>query len=87
MEERTKKISDKKLTELFKSLAQEKGIFIKGKQFKVKFVRQIKTSPPSFLIFCNLDATKKVNIRRYVENNIRKEFDFTGAPIFLKFKY
>jgi len=87
MEERTKKISDKKLTELFKSLAQEKGIFIKGKQFKVKFVRQIKTSPPSFLIFSNLDATKKVNIRRYVENTIRKEFDFTGAPIFLKFKY
>ena len=87
MEERAKKISDKKLTELFKSLTQVKGIFIKGKQFKVKFVRQIKTSPPSFLIFSNLDATRKVNIRRYIENNIREEFDFTGAPIFLKFKY
>lgn len=87
MEERTKKISDKKLTELFKVLAQEKGVYIKGKQFKVKFARQIKTSPPSFLIFSNLDATRKVNIRRYVENNIREEFDFTGAPIFLKFKY
>lgn len=87
MEERTKKISDKKLTELLKVLAQEKGVYIKGKQFKVKFARQIKTSPPSFLIFSNLDATRKVNIRRYVENNIREEFDFTGAPIFLKFKY
>jgi GTP-binding protein len=87
MEERTKKISDKKITELFKSLAQEKGIFIKGKQFKVKFARQIKTSPPSFLIFSNMDATRKTNIRRYIENNIREEFDFTGAPIFLKFKY
>ncbi len=87
MEERAKKISDKKLTELFKSLTHKKGIFIKGKQFKVKFVRQIKTSPPSFLIFSNLDATRKVNIRRYIENNIREEFDFTGAPIFLKFKY
>ena len=87
MEERAKKISDKKLTELFKSLAQEKGIYIKGKQFKVKFARQIKTSPPSFLIFSNLDATRKVNIRRYIENSIREEFDFTGAPIFLKFKY
>lgn len=87
MEERTKKISDKKLTELLKVLAQEKGVYIKGKQFKVKFARQIKTSPPSFLIFSNLDATRKVNIRRYIENNIREEFDFTGAPIFLKFKY
>ncbi len=87
MEERAKKISDKKLTELFKSLTHKKGIFIKGKQFKVKFVRQIKTSPPSFLIFSNLDATRKVNIRRYIENNIREEFGFTGAPIFLKFKY
>jgi len=87
MEERTKKISDKKLTELLKVLAQEKGVYIKGKQFKVKFARQIKTSPPSFLIFSNLDANRKVNIRRYIENNIREEFDFTGAPIFLKFKY
>ena len=87
MEERTKKVSDKKITELFKSLAQEKGIFVKGKQFKVKFARQIKTSPPSFLIFSNMDATKKTNIRRFIENNIREEFDFTGAPIFLKFKY
>ena len=87
MEERTKKVSDKKITELFKSLAQKKGIFVKGKQFKVKFARQIKTSPPSFLIFSNMDATRKTNIRRFIENNIREEFDFTGAPIFLKFKY
>jgi GTPase len=87
MAERIKKVSDKKLTELLKSLEQKKGIFIKGKQFRVKFARQIRTSPPSFLIFSNLDATKKVNIRRYIENSIREEFDFTGAPIFLKFKY
>jgi len=87
MEERIKEIPDKKLTELFKDPAQQKGVFIKGKQFKVKFARQIKTSPPSFLIFSNLDAARKVNIRRYIENSIREEFGFTGAPIFLKFKY
>ncbi len=87
MVERAKKIPDKKITELFKSLTLKKGIYIKGKQFKVKFARQIRTSPPSFLIFSNLDATKKINIRKYVENSIREEFDFTGAPIFLKFKY
>lgn len=87
MVERAKKIPDKKITELFKSLAVKKGIYIKGKQFKVKFARQIRTSPPSFLIFSNLDATRKINIRKYVENSIREEFDFTGAPIFLKFKY
>ena len=87
MEERTKKISDNKLTSFLKDKSQEKGVFIKGKHFKVKFAKQIKTSPPSFLIFSNIDAGRKINIRKYVENNIREEFGFTGAPIFLKFKY
>ncbi|MCJ7665630.1 MAG: ribosome biogenesis GTPase Der, partial [Actinobacteria bacterium] len=87
MEERTKKISDNKLTAFLKDKSQEKAVFIKGKHFKVKFAKQIKSSPPSFLIFSNMDAGRKINIRKYVENNIREEFGFMGAPIFLKFKY
>ena len=87
MKERNIKISDNKLTALFKDKSQETGVYIKGKHFKVKFAKQIRTSPPSFLIFSNLDVSRKVNVRRYIENSIREEFGFMGAPIFLKFKY
>ena len=86
--ERNKKISDNMLTNFFKKLEQEKsGIYFKGKRFKIKFIRQIKTSPPVFLVYSNMDAKRKVNLRRYIENNIRDKFGFMGTPIYLKFKY
>lgn len=86
IEERNKKISDSILTDYFKE--QEKGaIYFRGRKFKIKFIKQIKTSPPLFLIFSNMDARKKVNISRYIENRIREKFGFIGTPLFFKFKY
>ncbi len=85
--ERSKKISDKELTEMLKKICREKPVFSKNKQFKVKFARQTGTSPPSFLIFTNMDASKKNNVKRFVENSIRDNFGFEGTPLFIKFKY
>lgn len=86
--ERNKKIPDSKLTNFFKELDQKEiGIYFKGKKFKIKFIRQIKISPPVFLIFSNMDAKRRVNIRRYIENNIREKFGFMGTPLYFKFKY
>ncbi len=87
MGERSKTVADNALTELLKEVSREKGVFIKGKQFKVKFARQIGSSPPSFLIFSNMDVARKTNVKRYVENNIRAKYKFIGTPVFLKFKY
>ncbi|OGD33838.1 ribosome biogenesis GTPase Der, partial [Candidatus Atribacteria bacterium RBG_16_35_8] len=88
IDERNKKIPENKLTGFFKKLEKEsEGIYYKGKRFKIKFIRQIKTSPPVFLIFSNMDDKRRVNTTRYIENNIREKFGFTGTPIFFKFKY
>jgi GTPase len=87
MEERSKKIKDNSLTEALKKACGEKEVFSKGRQFKVKFARQTGTSPPSFLVFSNMDTSGKTNIKRFVENIIRKNFDFTGTPLFIKFKH
>lgn len=88
IEERNKNIPERKLMELFKKLEKEsEGIYYKGRRFKIKFIRQIKTSPPVFLVFSNMDASRRINITRYVENNIREKFGFTGTPIYIKFKY
>ncbi len=88
IEERSKKIPESKLTNFFKDLDREgEGIYFKGKKFKVKFIRQLKTSPPLFLIFSNMDVKGRVNLKKYIENNIREKFGFKGTPIYLKFKY
>ncbi len=86
--ERNKEISESKITNYFKKLDREKeGIYFKGKKFKIKFIRQIKTSPPIFLVFTNINAKRRVNLERYIENSIREKFGFEGTPIFFKFKY
>ena len=88
MIERKKEISDNMITGFFKKLDQEEtGVFIKGKRFKIKFIRQIKSSPPVFLVYSNMDVKRKVNIARYIENSIRDKFGFIGTPIYFKFKY
>ena len=87
MAERAINVSDNKLTAMLKKVCLENGVYVKGKQFRVKFARQTTVSPPSFLVFSNMDISKKTNVKRYVENNIREEFGFIGTPIFLKFKY
>lgn len=86
LEERNKEISESRLTNHFKRIEDQSGIYLKGRKFKIKFIRQLKTSPPCFLVFSNMSINKKNNVVKFIENNIREEFGFTGTPIFLKFK-
>jgi len=87
LEERQKKIPENKLMQLFKDIDNERAVYIKGKKFKIKFIRQIKTSPPGFLVFSNMEVKKKSNIVKFIENSIRDKFGFTGTPLFFKFKH
>jgi len=87
LEERNKRVTDNKLMQLFKGLEQEKAIYLKEKKFKIKFIRQIRVSPPGFLVFSNMDIKKKDHVKRFIESRIREEFGFTGSPIFFKFKF
>jgi len=87
IEERNKKITDNKLNEFFSNLDVTDGIYSKGKKFKIKFIKQVKISPPGFVVFSNMDISKKNNIKRYIEFKIRGEFGFKGAPLFFKYKH
>ena len=87
LEERQKKIPENKLMQLFKDIDNERAVYIKGKKFKIKFIRQIKTSPPGFLVFSNMEVKKKSNIIKFIENSMRDKFGFTGTPLFFKFKH
>jgi len=60
--------------------------FIKGKEVKIKYITQIKTSYPSFVLFCNLPQYVKDPYKRFAENRIREEFNFTGVPMEIYFR-
>jgi GTP-binding protein len=59
---------------------------VKGKFIKIKYVTQLRTHAPSFVFFCNLPQYIKDPYRRYLENKLRENFNFTGVPIQIFFR-
>ncbi len=53
----------------------------KGKSVKIKYVTQLPTHAPSFAFYCNLPQYVKEPYKRFLENKIRENWNFTGVPI------
>ncbi|MDR1098051.1 MAG: ribosome biogenesis GTPase Der [Tannerella sp.] len=54
----------------------------KGKYIKIKYITQLPAgNVPSFAFFCNLPQWVKEPYRRFLENKIRENWDFSGTPI------
>ncbi len=86
-ENRKRKITTHKLNELLLPVIQHNPPPIyKGKEIKIKYITQLHTYYPSFVFFCNLPQYIKEPYKRFVENKIRKLWDFSGVPITLYFR-
>lgn len=54
----------------------------KGKYVKIKYITMLKEATiPTFLFFCNLPQWVKEPYKRYLENKIRENWNFSGTPI------
>ncbi|MDK2852134.1 MAG: GTPase [Proteiniphilum sp.] len=59
----------------------------KGKYIKVKYITQLpNTQVPSFVFFCNLPQWIKEPYKRFIENRMRENWDFSGTPINIFFR-
>ena len=58
----------------------------KGKEVKIKYITQLPTYYPQFVYFCNLPQYVKDPYYRYVENQMRKHYNFHGVPIEIYFR-
>ncbi len=82
----TKHIPTSKLNDFFLPLMEAFAPpAIKGKEVKVKYVMQLK-GQPIFILFCNLPQYVTESYKRFLENKLREEFDFSGVPIVLSFR-
>lgn len=52
-----------------------------GKQLKIYYVTQNSTNPPTFVFFVNDSKLLHFSYKRYLENTLRKTFEFKGTPI------
>ena len=59
---------------------------IGNKRLKIYYVTQIGTKPPTFVFFVNDPKCIHFSYRRYIENQLRDSFDFTGTGIKLEFR-
>lgn len=55
-----------------------------GKKLKVYYATQASSNPPTFVLFVNDETIMHFSYKRYLENALRKAFDFSGTPISLK---
>ena len=58
----------------------------KGKYIRIKFCTQLPTASPKFAFFANLPQYIKEPYKRFVENKLRENFDFTGVPLDIYFR-
>lgn len=58
----------------------------KGKFVKIKYCMQLPTRTPQFAFFSNLPQYVKDPYKRYVENQLREQYNFTGVPIIIYFR-
>ncbi len=79
---RSQRISTSKLNELLLPIIKDTPPpAIKGKYIKIKYITQLPTRTPQFAFFANLPQYVKDPYKRFLENQLRKNFDFTGVPI------
>ncbi len=86
-ENRKKKIKTSKLNEVMLPIFENTPPpALKGKYIKIKYCVQLPTPSPQFVFFCNLPQYVKDPYKRFTENQLRKEFGFTGVPIEIYFR-
>lgn len=52
-----------------------------GRQLKVYYTTQVRSDPPTFLVYVNDPKLMHFSYRRFLENRIRAAHDFLGTPI------
>ncbi|MCL2548328.1 MAG: ribosome biogenesis GTPase Der, partial [Symbiobacteriaceae bacterium] len=57
-----------------------------GHPSRIYYVNQVSVKPPTFVFFCNNPAQIHFSYQRYLDNQIRNAYGFTGTPLRLIFR-
>ncbi|MEO1711851.1 MAG: ribosome biogenesis GTPase Der [Bacteroidota bacterium] len=86
-ENRQRKIKTSQLNDLLlAAIERNPPPAYRGKYIKVKYITQLPTYYPAFAFFCNYPKHMRENYRNFLENTLRKHFNFTGTPIGIFFR-
>ena len=57
-----------------------------GRRIKLRYMTQVKTRPPGFVVMCSHADEMPDSYKRYLVNGLREHFDMPGTPIRLTFR-
>lgn len=81
-ENHSKRISSSMLNDvIMDAIAMTPTPSMNGKKLRIYYATQVKTAPPTIVIFVNNEELMHFSYSRYIENQIREHFDFSGTPI------
>ena len=81
-EERVMRLSTSQLNQILqKAQDRHPAPSHAGQQFKVYYATQVRSDPPTFLLYVNEPKLAHFTYTRYLENRIREAHAFTGTPI------
>lgn len=86
-ENKKRKIPTAKLNDaMLQAVASYKPPMTRGNLIRIKYVTQLPTAVPSFAFFSNHPDEIKTPYKNYLENQLRKQFDFCGVPVRIFFR-
>lgn len=85
---KTIRISTSKLNDYILPIIENRppAVTSRGRYIKIKYATQLKTKFPAFAFFCNYPKDVKMDYKRFIENQLRKEYQFTGVPMEVYFR-
>ena len=78
---RRRRISTGEINRWLKSVDLERGTSPATRKVKIYYMTQASSAPPTFVLFTNQPARLHFSYERFLENRLREQFDFTGAPV------
>jgi GTPase len=81
VEARNRRISTGELNRWLKEVDLDRGTSPASREVKIFYITQATTAPPTFVLFTNQLKPLHFSYQRFLENQLRAKFDFTGTPI------
>jgi GTP-binding protein len=66
---------------LEEAVAQHPPPAVAGRRLKLKYMTQVKTRPPGFVLSCSRPDAVPESYLRYLVNGLREAFDLPGVPV------
>lgn len=86
-EQRMRQVATSAVNQVLRDAQDRHQAPTKGtRQLKIYYGTQVRTAPPTFLLFCNDPSLAHFTYIRFIENQFREKFTFLGTPLRFVFK-